>query len=142
MADNNQPIPDWLFTYIQNARDLFGIGGVEWSIHAKLSDKPGGSAGNAGWTHTNFKYLNADLEFLNTLEPSKQTFATAVHEIGHVALFEIDSAMDAILMQIPEERREFMEEQYIAAQERYLQRLSRAFAHYFMDLLEGRNDVG
>ena len=131
MSAPNQPIPDWLFAHIQQARDLFGVGGAEWHITAKMSDKPGGSSTSDGTCQFNFRYLNATLEFNTSLENNSNGHETAIHEVGHVALAEIEEVVEGIVMQIPEERRDFFREQFGDAIERYLQRISRSFVYHF-----------
>ena len=123
-------LPDFLLAYIQQGRDLFALGGAEWHITAKLSDKPNGNPACAGSAKTDFKYLNASLEFADTLEPGPSTRGIVLHELGHVAHAEIDNAVDFILAQMDEERRDHFRELYDEAVERYLQRLSRSLVCY------------
>lgn len=137
---NNQPIPDWLFEHVQTARDLFGVGDVGWSIHVKMSDRPGGSASNDGWTHVNWKYLNADIEFSSTLEDGNAARVTATHEVGHIAMYEIDAVMNAILGQVDEDRREYLREEFIQAEERFLQRLARSFVYNWKQVEEDKDE--
>ena len=115
---------------------------MEWHITAKLSDKPNGSADTAGSALTNFKYLNASLEFIDTLQPGNEAKAIVLHELGHVAHAEIDDAVDFILAQVDEDRRGHFRELYDEALERYLQRLSRSLVFYAnrIDLTEGADN--
>lgn len=123
-------VPDFLISYIQQARDLFGLGGAEWHITAKLSDKPNGSAKTAGSASTDYQYLNASLEFIDTLEAGSEAREIVLHEIGHVAHAEVDNAVDFLLVQVDEDRREHFRELYNEAVERYLQRLSRSLVYH------------
>lgn len=81
MATSNQ-LPSWLIEYIQEARDLFSIGGAEWSIYTKLTDKPAGNSGNSGSATKDWRYLNATLEFSTELEEGGQARETAMSRSG------------------------------------------------------------
>ena len=129
MSKNNQPIPDWLFDCVQEVRDLFGLGGVEWSFCVKLSDKPGGRDNWEGSAATDYQYLDARLEFTDCIKPGNDAREAVLHEVGHVAHAEIDGVVDMILRQLDDERRSHFTELYTGAVERYLQRLSRALVY-------------
>jgi hypothetical protein len=130
MSDNNQPIPDFLFGYVQQARDLLGVGGAEWHITAKMSDKPGGKESTDGTCSYDYRYLNASLEFNTRLEDGSAAREIALHEVGHIALSEIEEAFLGALKQVPEDRQDFFRELFDDAEERFLQRLSRSLVYH------------
>jgi hypothetical protein len=127
---NNQPIPNWLFEYIQDARLLFGINGPDWHFHSKMSDRPGGKD-IVGTTDTNATYLTAYQEYSTSLSEGPRAKETAIHEVGHVAMVEMDVAVQVMAEHLPEELRKLLQEQYDTATERFLQRLSRSVVYYF-----------
>jgi hypothetical protein len=128
---NNQPIPNWLFEYIQDARLIFGVNGPEWSFHSKMSDRPGEGHGDAS-TSTNWTYLNVRQEYATTLEEGKVSQAVAIHEVGHAAMVEMDETIQEMAEYLPENVRSLLKEQYDSASERFLQRLSRSIVHYYV----------
>lgn len=132
---NNQPIPDWLFEYVQAARDIYGITGPDWAIRSKVSDRPNGKD-VSGSTITDARYMNANIVFSTDLEEGDRAREVVIHEIGHVAMFEIDGAFESLLAQVDEARREFLREVFEDAEERFLQRLSRSFVYYIQPKLE------
>jgi hypothetical protein len=130
-SKNNQPIPNWLFAYIQDARLIFGINGPDWHFHSKMSDRPGGKD-IVGTTDTNATYLTAYQEYATSLVEGPRAQETAIHEVGHVAMVEMDVAVQMMAEHLPEEVRKVLQEQYDSATERFLQRLSRSIVHYYL----------
>jgi hypothetical protein len=128
---NNQPIPNWLFAYIQDARLIFGINGPDWHFHSKMSDKPGDGNGDASTT-TNWTYLNVSQEYSNTLQEGTYSQTVSIHEVGHAAMAEMDVAVQVMAEHLPEEVRKVLLDQYDNATERFLQRLSRSVVHHYL----------
>lgn len=124
--------PQWLFELVQKARTVWGVNGADWHICTAVTDKPGGSADNDGSAKVDYKYLNANLEFNDRLLPDDSRSAEiALHEVGHVAMGELDSVVEEILNGIVDEgQTEVYRRLYRDAAERFLQRASRAMAYY------------
>jgi len=81
-------VPDWIIDKVKQARDLFGVGGPEWSISLKMNDRPGGHEAY-GYTVTNPTYLNATIEFAADLKDDETGQEAVLHEVLHIALSEI-----------------------------------------------------
>jgi hypothetical protein len=128
---NNQPVPSWLFAYIQDARLIFGINGPDWHFHSKMSDRPSGKD-IVGATDTNATYLTTYQEYNSSLEEGPRAQETAIHEVGHVAMVEMDVAVQMMAEHLPDDLRKVLQEQYDNATERFLQRLSRSVVHHYL----------
>lgn len=121
--------PEWIVDAVQQARRFFCIGGAEWHINIHMTDKPGYSKTNNGSADTNSRYLNSTIEFNHDLEPDSRGRACVLHEIGHVAMYEIDDVIQRIIEQVPEDRQEFLRNLLDEVEERFLQRLSRGLVY-------------
>jgi hypothetical protein len=128
---NNQPIPNWLFGYIQDARLIFGINGPDWHFKSCMNDRPNGKD-IVGSTNTDAVYLTVNQEYSTSLEEGPRAKETAIHEVGHAAMVEMDVAVQVMAEYLPEPVRKVLQEQYDSAAERFLQRLSRSIVHYYL----------
>lgn len=129
--------PEFIKEWIARSRTLFGISGVEYCFHIKMTDKPNGSPSSAGACTSNARYLIVDLEFQPDLEENQHGAAIVTHEVGHAAMMEIDDMVEMILQNVPHKDENFFRELYRDATERFLQRLSRSFVYNFdMEVLE------
>lgn len=128
-------ISDQQFAWIQEARQLFGLGGAEWSITGKQTDAPGGRIGPSGNTDTNARYMNATIELVEGADRE-----VCYHEVMHVAMYEIDILIEQIMAQLPEDRRDFFMEVFTDAEERFINRIVRNLLANIHK--EGSNETG
>jgi hypothetical protein len=128
-------IQKWIVDALRRSKQIWGIGN-EWSIVVELMDNPGGSSSNMGAAHYSYRYLNATIDLRRTIKQSPLTRRLILHEVGHLAMAEIDEAVEKILVQVDSDRRGFFRELYEDAQEKFLQRTSRCF----LDYAEGVDD--
>lgn len=119
-------VPEWIIKQIQDARQLFGVGGIEWHITARLSDKPHGSDEFDGGCFIDSVYLNAEIEIKDNLENTERSRQTIYHEVLHVAHQEIDSVVRDLFKQAPKSSRRIYRKFYYEAVERFVQRTTRA----------------
>lgn len=117
--------PDYIIEYVQEARELFGVGGLEWHFFIEMTDKPGGDAENGGFCSVDPVYMNATLEFAESLENSVKTREHVYHEVLHVSHGWIDLVVRNMLQGVPESQREIYEMMYRNEVESFVQRLAR-----------------
>jgi len=133
-------IPDWILSILEDGRNLFGLGGPEWDVHVKMTDKPGGNAAAGGWALVNSKYLDADIELSVDLDNNRTGRAAILHEVLHVALHETDDMVDDIIEQLDEDRQEYFHTAYTKAMERTIQRISRSMEQFIYMKKEVEDD--
>jgi hypothetical protein len=121
-----QYIPDWITKNVQDGRELFGVGGVEWHITVRLSDKPNGDKGCDGAVDVDAVYLNAEIELKDTLEDNEIARAEIYHEVLHIPHQEIDHWVHQIIRELPEEQGKIYRYSYDELVERFIQRISRS----------------
>jgi hypothetical protein len=121
-----QPVPDWMLKHIQDARSLFGIGGPEWHVTARLTDKPLGSEDNDGGVHVDGVYMNAQIEMRDGLEDNDNARDDIYHEVLHIPHDEIDHLVSRIIGELPEADQDRYHDLYNELVERFVQRLSRS----------------
>lgn len=119
-------LPEWMKEHIQDARGLFGVGGAEWHITARLSDKPAGSKGFDGSCWADATYLNAEIELNEDLPDDENGKEKIYHEVLHVAHQEIDQMAFDAMSHLPKRERKIYRNLYEAAVERFNQRISRS----------------
>lgn len=115
-----------MFDRIQEARELFGVGGVEWHVLVKLSDKPLGNDQNSGACRVDAVYLNATVEFHPDLADDETGRQVIYHEVLHVAHEEVDRAAGAMMDKLPRKERKILRKAYYELVERFVQRTSRS----------------
>jgi len=125
-----RPIPTWIIERVQEARDLFGVGGPEWSITLKLTDRPGGHEAD-GYTTTDPVYLNATIELWTGLQDDQNGREAVYHEVLHVAHSEI--------WRIITDKGET--DDYRAAVERFVTRVTRSLISQIKDLPNDESDA-
>lgn len=120
------PVPDWVIDETQEARRKFGIDDG-WHIYLEWAQTPGGNRESNGECTTNSVYLDATIQLRNKLEPGQLASRVILHEVGHVALAEIDRLIEGYVLPaiFDEAQRETLRAMYIDAVERFLQRLVR-----------------
>lgn len=119
-------VKDWMVERIQEARELFGVGGADWHVRARLSDKPLGDAENDGSCQVDAVYLNATIELQPDMENNEAGRAIIYHEVLHVAHEEVDRAARAMMDRLPRKERKLLRKVYYEAVERFVQRTSRS----------------
>lgn len=135
-------VPDYIFNMCQIARDVFALGGADWHINVKMSDKPGGENSNNGFTDVDVTYKNASIEFFDGLDHSDATLEIVLHEMAHVAHSEIDKAFYIARDSAPESERQGLDDLYRLAVERFCQTISRTLVYNYIhaeDIKEVRN---
>ncbi len=121
-------VPDWITQCIDEARGVFGVG-AEWYVEVKMMDNPGGDGDNDGACRADAVYLNATLEFARDLEEGERGRRVIFHEVGHIALAQLNLAVGYILSGIfDESQREIFRKIYDDAEEQVLQRFTRAMS--------------
>lgn len=131
--------PEWLTDMVQDARRLLGVGD-DWQVSVNVVRIPGGDAANDAACTPDAVYLNADLDFAPDLQPSETTRAIVLHEVLHIAHAELDALASVICEGLPKSERLRMRDLYDDANERTLQRISRAMARHIRPQ-EGEEDA-
>jgi hypothetical protein len=126
-------LPVFIVDAVAMGKKLWGIG-PEWNVQIELRDNPGGSERNDGSTSYSYRYLNATIDLKRDHKDNPLFRKLIVHEVGHLAMAEIDEAVEKIIAHLPADDHKFMRELYEDAQEKFLQRASRCMVDY----VEGR----
>lgn len=121
--------PEFIERLVQEARELFGVGGPEWRVIVRMSDKPGGKSETTAVTLTTYNYMESILEFNSTSEDDHDSREVAYHEVLHIAHGFVDEAVESIIQQIDEDRREFFRGYYKDEMEKFVTRISRSVAY-------------
>ena len=122
-----QQTPDWMLKHIQDARGLFGVGGPEWHITAKLTDKPLGGDEYNGGVNVDAIYMNATIELKDTLTDNDVAKDVIYHEVLHIPHEEIDHLVFSIIEELPtDEAKQRYHALYRDTVERFIQRVSRS----------------
>jgi hypothetical protein len=123
---SKKPVPDWAKEAAQEAVNTFGLGS-DWHIFLEWVQNPDGLRTIAGSCKSDSVYLNATIELRNNLEPGPKAKRVILHEVGHVALGEIDRIVGGYILEaiLSDDQRETLKSLYVDAQERFLQRLVR-----------------
>jgi hypothetical protein len=134
--------PEWIIRHVQDARDLFGIGGPEWHIYVELNDRPNGSDSYNGFASVDYRYLNANIEFNRGLEDDEVGQQVIYHEVLHISHQVVDDvALDAI-NRLPEAEQEIYRQLYKDAVEQFIQRVSRSIVYRLRPAnAEGEDDA-
>lgn len=119
-------VSDWMLKHIQDARSLFGVGGAEWHITAKLTDKPLGTDECNGSVTVDATYLNATIELHEDLEDNDVARDSVYHEVLHIPHEEIDHLVAGIIGELPADVRDRYDTLYHETVERFVQRVSRS----------------
>lgn len=115
---------DWIVEKIDKVRRILGVPQT-WNINVRVSDKPGGSIGNAGFCTADAVYENATIELTDSLEKGDDSLAYIIHEVTHVALSGVDLIVERMLEAMSESDRNTLFPLYQSAVETFAQRLSR-----------------
>ena len=120
-------MPKWIDEAVQDARRLFGLGGMDWHFYVKLSDKPGGDEDNDGTIYCDSVYLTANIELNTNLKDDEVGFSAVYHEVLHAAHESVDHLVqETIIKEVPEEKRELFKQLYRDGIENFVQRISRS----------------
>lgn len=118
-------LPDWAIEEIKRARLAYSLG-AEWFIQGKLVDNPGGEADFNGACKPDAIYLGAEIELARDLVNDELGRRVIWHEVGHVAMAQIDLVVKYILSNIYDDsQRAIFQQMYSDAEEQFLQRLTR-----------------
>lgn len=118
---------DWIYPAIEMARKFYGIDPA-WFIETVIAENPGGREDTVGGCEADSTYLNARLEFKDGLGADNFGQRAVLHEVGHIALAEVDDAIQSLVTAyIPDEKERIAWLIVLdRAIERFLQRLVRA----------------
>lgn len=119
-------VPQWMIDTIQEARELYGVGGAEWHITATLSDKPGGNADNNGSCKPDSVYKNAKIELHPDLQDDEIGRHNIHHEVFHIAHSEVDEMVSHIIDNVDEDKQDFYRGLYREVYERMVQTVTRS----------------
>lgn len=117
--------PDWIFEYIKEGRRLFGVNDDAWHVFVKMTDRPLGSADNYGGCIPDSVYMNADLEFNETLVEGWHSKRVVFHEILHIAHSIVDHVVEDMIEELPDGKREIYRKLHVENLERFIQMVSR-----------------
>lgn len=121
-----QTVPDWMIRHIQDARELFGIGGADWHVTVLLSDRPGGHDDCDGFISCDPVYQNANIEMAHTVKDDETGRAEIYHEVLHAALENVARVADAAIGELPKRQRRIYRKLYRDAVENFVQTMSRS----------------
>lgn len=116
--------PTWLLDYLQETRRLFGVGD-EWHIFPVMVEQPGEKEFN-GETNYDTAYLNATIKFDDELKNDDEGQQVIMHEVLHVALWELWQTFDYLCGRLPKKERKLARRIWHDAEERTIQRTVRA----------------
>lgn len=121
-----RPVPEWMEQEIQKARLTFGIDDF-WLIFAGITQNPDGTRTANGAAIVDPIYLQATIELNSNLKTGSIATRTILHEVGHVAMFEIDHLVEQYILRavLDDTQAEVLRQMYKNAVERFLQRLTR-----------------
>ncbi len=115
-----------MIAHAQKCREAFGTGGLFTEHVLKVSDAPGGSRQNLGYTVSNYRYDSATVTLRSDLQPDALGYETVTHEEIHVALAPIAEAVQMIIDMLPKKQRKHALELFQSGNERAITPLARA----------------
>lgn len=124
MESNNTHLPNWLIEHLQATRQLFGVGD-EWHIFPVLVQQPGDKEFGAV-TDYDTAYLNAVIKFDDDIRNNDQGQQVVLHEVLHIALYELAQTFEYALKLLPTNGRDLFSAMWQDAEERTIQRITRA----------------
>jgi len=124
-AKPSDPIPDWIVTAAQDARQLLGLDDG-WHISIKMVDHPSGKPEFNGVAFVDTAYLSVRMELARDLKPDAEGHRVIMHEMMHVALAGIFQAASYGFNQLPKRARKVAMKVYNDAEEMAIQRMTRA----------------
>jgi hypothetical protein len=130
-------VPQWMIETIQEARDLYGVGGAEWNITVSVSDKPGGKSDASGYAKTDSIYKNAHIELSCDLKDDEDGRQIIHHEIFHVAHSEVKDMVNHMIDNVDEDKQEFFIGLFDNVCERMVQTVTRSICFK----VENKNDI-
>lgn len=129
-------IPKRLRKQITRMRGLLGID--HWTITLSTTDKPGGKQSErVGHTQLTPEYYIAAIEIHNAIDDDL-TREILVHEYLHVALAQVDQAMEQIKYLLPRKHRKLAERLYTDAQEQTIVRMSAGLVDVLLPAKEAK----